>query len=449
MITAWVGPTHAYFQSMPQVTTNSGTHRPAKLVLLYGILLGLCLLIAEATIRIVEKLSPRIAYELASPYSNRALVTDPVLGFRISPFFPEVDSRGYRNNREYSNPDVLAIGDSMTYGYTVSFDKSWPRQLEQMESWDVYNAGVGDYGPCEHLGVYRELEFLNPRVVVLGIFIGNDLSDAYTSIYLENRCTDLKSDDPEVLEQLAKANSESSLRNQALGLGMDDVPWPFLQGLPDKGLMVQYGKDRIALYRLTRAVYHRISDFSWQRFGDGIEDESAFEKSLRKPGAFAYEATPELRTVFRNPEIDMLAVNQNDPRIAEGMRITQQVISSIRDQIDALQAEPKTEFVVALIPSKSLIYNQVVIRDPSVWPDNFLQQIEMDKQVMAGLTEFLVAEGIAFVNTTPKIEDIINANQNPFYLSTNEHTNAKGYRAMAEAIAQYLSKESVLASDRQ
>lgn len=432
--------------------TKNKVHGAGRLALMYSILIAFGLLAAEITVRIAEKLSPRIAYELTSPLSNRALITDPVLGFRISPFFPEVDALGYRNNREYNQPDVLAIGDSMTYGYTVSFDNSWPRQLEQLQGWDVYNAGVGDYGPCEHLGVYRELQSFNPRVVVLGVFIGNDLSDAYTSIYLENRCEEFRSGDADVLASIAKANSEISLRNKALGLGMEDVPWPFLQGLPDKFLMVQSRKEKVALYRLARAAYHRASDFSWQRFGDGIEDESVFERSLSKPGAFAYEATPELRTVFRNPELDMLAVNLDDPRIAEGMRITQEVILTLRDHISSTQTktgtapstQPETEFVVALIPSKSLIYNQVVIRDSSVWPDNFLKQIEMDKRVMAELTSFLERENISFINTSSKIEDIINANRNPFYLSTNEHTNATGYRAMAEAIAEFLNDQTVL-----
>jgi len=177
--------------------------------------LGFGLALSELTLKVLTWASPRIAYEIRPPWSNRALDKDPLLGYRLSPYFPGTDHRGYRNNNALQQTDVLAIGDSMTYGYTVPLSETWPYYLQQTIGWTVYNAGVGGYGPCEHLIVLRELMDLEPRVVVVALYLGNDISDAYTSVYLEERCLDLKSDDHIVLARLAEAREKGSLRQYA------------------------------------------------------------------------------------------------------------------------------------------------------------------------------------------------------------------------------------------
>jgi lysophospholipase L1-like esterase len=78
--------------------------------------------------------------------------------------------------------DLLAIGDSFTFGYAVEYEDSIPARLDAMagDRWRVINAGQPAYGPAQ----YRmHLEHLlasgfEPRAIVLVLFAGNDLFDA-------------------------------------------------------------------------------------------------------------------------------------------------------------------------------------------------------------------------------------------------------------------------------
>lgn len=53
------------------------------------------------------------------------------------------------------------------------------RQLETLSKKIIDNAGVGGYGPCEYEQVLNELLVLYPKIVVLGLYLGNDIGDAY------------------------------------------------------------------------------------------------------------------------------------------------------------------------------------------------------------------------------------------------------------------------------
>lgn len=75
---------------------------------------------------------------------------------------------------------LLAIGDSFTESLQVPYAESWPALLERRlgPSWQVLNAGVGGYGTDNELLSLRENGLaLQPDVVLLVVFTGNDVSD--------------------------------------------------------------------------------------------------------------------------------------------------------------------------------------------------------------------------------------------------------------------------------
>ncbi len=387
-------------------------------------------------VRVAIFVSPRIAYEIRPPWGNRDVVEDAVLGYRLSPYFLEADDRGYRNKVFMENADILAVGDSMTYGYTVGLDSSWPEQVSQMTGQTVYNAGIGGYGPCEYLEVARELTELKAKTIVLGIYLGNDMSGAYKSVYLEGRCSELRSQDKQVLDRVAKAEAESSLKNKALGLGMDEVPHPFVQGLPDNDYIQEYLslKDYSALYRLVRKVYHSIRKFEWHRFGDGAGAET-FENSKKRKGAVAFDQVPELRTVFTNPGIEILAVDQADIRIAEGRRMTELTIVKFQEMASATDAQ----LLVVLIPSKTLVYSSVVEQFSSELPEVIFEHIRLDRILKKDIIGFLDNRKFSYIDVTDELVEMISNKQNPYYDVPNEHPNAAGYKVIANAISKALS----------
>ena len=58
---------------------------------------------------------------------------------------PDVDEKGFRNDKMAENQEVVAVGNSHTYENNVSSDKLWPQQLAEILGVGVYNMGVGGY----------------------------------------------------------------------------------------------------------------------------------------------------------------------------------------------------------------------------------------------------------------------------------------------------------------
>lgn len=72
------------------------------------------------------------------------------------------------------NSTVLALGDSLTFGYGASSDAAYPQQLAQLTAWRVINGGVsGDTSAQALARLPTLLKQHQPKLVLLGIG-GND-----------------------------------------------------------------------------------------------------------------------------------------------------------------------------------------------------------------------------------------------------------------------------------
>lgn len=115
-----------------------------------------------------ESANPDIIYELTPNSSGYTLDS------RV-----EVNSLGFRGREpEVTAPEgvrrVIAIGDSITFGYGLPVDASYPSLLEERlrragEAVDVLNLGVAGYDTAQEVAQleYRGLQF-QPDLVVLG-----------------------------------------------------------------------------------------------------------------------------------------------------------------------------------------------------------------------------------------------------------------------------------------
>ncbi len=90
---------------------------------------------------------------------------------------------------------ILALGDSYTFGYGVGDDDAFPAVLGRMlkhagePSYDdiiVINAGVSSYGTAQELLYYKSQgRTFQPDLVLLSIFVGNDVQDNLCTHYTE------------------------------------------------------------------------------------------------------------------------------------------------------------------------------------------------------------------------------------------------------------------------
>ncbi|MFP6640656.1 MAG: hypothetical protein VCC04_10470, partial [Myxococcota bacterium] len=79
-------------------------------------------------------------------YLQPVRVTDPVLFLRLLPGSGAHDEWGFRNLGVPSKVDVVAIGDSNTWGINATREKNWPGWYSQMSGKSVYNLGIPAFG---------------------------------------------------------------------------------------------------------------------------------------------------------------------------------------------------------------------------------------------------------------------------------------------------------------
>ena len=168
------------------------------------------LLLAEGLLQLLCLVSLRVDW-LVAPTSRRGLlIPDTALGHRGNPsYFLEHDRRGYRNERAVAKADIAVLGDSQTYGDGASRANAWPQQLAALTGYSVYNMGMGGWGPVQYRTVLDDALALEPRVILVGLYFGNDLYDAYHMAYHSPSGADLR--DPTVTVALRALDREAPL----------------------------------------------------------------------------------------------------------------------------------------------------------------------------------------------------------------------------------------------
>jgi lysophospholipase L1-like esterase len=69
---------------------------------------------------------------------------------------------------------VVALGDSLTYGYGASPNTAYPTVLQELSTWNVINAGVNGDTSENILARITDITAQNPDLVLLGVG-GNDV----------------------------------------------------------------------------------------------------------------------------------------------------------------------------------------------------------------------------------------------------------------------------------
>lgn len=173
--------------------------RPITYALNTGLLfvgVVVALLVGEMLVRYV---APQGVYR----FPKGLFVADPVLEHRLTPRFSGVastseyktairtNSMGFREDKEYGTKPkdtyrILAIGDSFTMGVAVELDQSFVKLLEKSLSqrpqrrYEVINAGIPGFDTRQELVlITRYGRELNPDLILLNFYVGNDITDNY------------------------------------------------------------------------------------------------------------------------------------------------------------------------------------------------------------------------------------------------------------------------------
>jgi hypothetical protein len=155
----------------------------------------IALIMAESVLRLYPQLLPleaqiRRLWQLQSQVQS---IGDPYLGF-VYPahrtkqiesldfrFTIESDEHGFRNPSPWPDQaDIVVVGDSMVYGWGVERSTSWVGLLEEsLAGQRVITLGMPGAVPQQYVRYLEKFGLdLHPKLVIFGIFAGNDVVGA-------------------------------------------------------------------------------------------------------------------------------------------------------------------------------------------------------------------------------------------------------------------------------
>ena len=403
-----------------------------KTILFSAITLALIAAILEFGMQLLTLAFPRINLLLSE---IPLIIYDGKLGHRPNPMCPGHDRNGFRNESVPEKADIVAMGDSQTYGWGVRADQSWPQQMQKLCEIRVYNMAFGGYGPVHNLILLDEALKFKPQILIEAFYAGNDLYDSYHLVYDNHQLPDLKISDERIMRAISEAENIEPLRERISRLlHMDQINTQ----RPTGSSLIKYFSDNCKLFRLFSTLnklcgnYRRSDGPTWE-----LEKKYAIEnKKYCQPiecGKFCTVLTPDHR---------LCAVNLNDPRIAEGHRLSLEAIRLM----DKRTRMANIDFIVLLIPTKELVFKNVVYETGQTIPDVYKTLIDNEELLWHRTKAYLKNQGIDYIDSLPVLRGCFQSGAQPYKITSDGHPNPIGHRAIAELVLSTLrnSKYSVL-----
>ncbi|MFO1305249.1 MAG: hypothetical protein U1F54_16080 [Burkholderiales bacterium] len=355
--------------------------------------IAVCLLVGEFAAR--RFLNP-------ADYLSVEMVDDEILGATpktgsVSQF----DKWGFRNPDVPVSTDIVAIGDSHTFGNAATMEDAWPSILARLSGQRVYNLGMGGYGPNQYfyLLVNKGLK-LHPKKIVVGFYMGDDFENAYLITYGLDYWKALRArpDDRVDIDTWQTQESPSWHRRIRIWLSQNSV----LYQIVFHASLIGRAKGELQI-RNARSISDTVT-------------------TLEIPERHILEAfSPNL--VARN-------LDQSSEAIREGMRITFRLLADMNE----VSRKNGALLVVAVIPTKELVFANYLKGDPQIPLGQVIGDL-VNNEMLARekMFAFLKQENIAYVDLLPSLRAA--AEKGLYATSASDmHPARNGYKVIAEKI---------------
>src|SRR6266446_122685 len=366
----------------------------------FGVAVAVALLLAEFAARLV--LNP-------ADFLRLEVVHDKVLGAVPSPSaLAGFDRWGFRNPKVPETADIVAVGDSHTYGNTARMVDAWPYVLGQASGRQVYNMGLGGYGPNQYFYLSKTKALsLKPKMIVWGLYMGDDFENAFSITYGLDYWSYLRKLPPQKVE----ANI-----------------W---EGPPtDKGVR----SIRVWLSRHC-LIYQLVFHFG---FGGRVKGDFQIRNAAQLyPGYDTSLIVPEknILEAFR-PKGVLFGLDQDNPNVREGMRITFELLQEMNE----LCKQSNIQFVVVVIPTKEMVFSDYLEHQPNLpLHDAIDTLLASERSASEQLFRVLTDNKIPYVYPLPMLKQSVGQG---LYSrgAVDMHPNKNGYHVIGESVAAYLKQ---------
>ncbi len=318
------------------------------------------------------------------------------------------DAWGFRNKKVPVEVDIVAIGDSHTYGNTATMVDSWPYALGRLSGLTVYNMALGGYGPNQYFYLLPKALKLKPHLVICGLYMGDDFENAFLITY-----------------------------------GLDH--WAYLRELPDKNVDpdIWPTEPRSGWFKATRVwlawhsvVYQLL--FHGPLTGLIQGDYQIRHASELYPGSATTLSVPEKNILEAFLPVGIFhRINQGSPAVREGMRITFRLLKEMNE----ISRQNGTDFLVVVIPTKESVFSAYIERDSHLPLSNVLNDVIVNERVARKkIFDFLNDAAIPYVDVLPSLQGSV-GKQLYARTATDIHPSKNGYRVIAEAVAGVLKRQ--------
>jgi hypothetical protein len=165
-----------------------------------------------------------------------------------------------------------------------------------------------------------------------------------------------------------------------------------------------------------------------------LHGEAQIRNATKLPGATALDLPADgILEAFR-PNGVALNLAQDSPNVAEGMRITFELLNDMKRRC----ASHGVEFLVAVIPTKETVFADLFAKQPGMpLAETIGHLIDNEAKAREKTFERLRRDGIDFVDTLPALREARGAQ---LYARTagDMHPNGNGYRVIAHSVLEAL-----------
>lgn len=331
----------------------------------------------------------RINLQMGTP------VVDSKLVLKLEPYSAGHDEWGMRNSRVPGSVPIVAIGDSQTYGVAARAKYSWPAQLARMLGTDVYNMGLGSYGPHQYQVLLEDRALgLAPDIIIVGLYFGNDLHNA--SIY--HRVVERIRRDPEW------------------------VPWTTSVRKSIRDFLSEYS----TVYKLIANVGVVNAQLILSKYGI-YEFPDEFTELLDEDDGIRTFLTPKKR---------LIALDRDDGKVERGFGEAMSVLG----EMGAVCREQDIELLVLLIPTKETVYRRYVEKHRHALANvDLLEKLLADEEFYFHRSAAaLMAFDIDHIDLRQAMSDQLSS-QSLYPSHDDGHPNRHGYEVIAREVSRYVN----------
>ena len=382
-------------------------------------------LIAEAVARVF--IEPPRGHAIANKEQTEAhssllkIISDPKLLHRVAPNSPGHDVRGFRNAASPEAADVVAIGDSQTWGINVRQEETWPSVLSRIGKVSVYSMSLGGWGPLQYEVIAADALLLKPRAVLVGIYFGNDIFDSCNHAYGTDAYPQYRH--VEAGHAAALADLHARLKVTVDQTSVDRA----LQRLTEMGGMARLWQ-RLARHSLIVQVLMTHGLLPAIPSVDELYEMADTVWAGEHPTVASVHRWSNGSTVMTYGYRG-IAVDLANACIRDGVRITREVL----DALKRLDDRTTTQIGIVFIPTKESVYATADRSLRAHMPKEFEDLVRNETTIKEELLDHCKRTHMVCIDAAVRLVEAAQKGMALYKADSDGHPIAEGYRQIAYA----------------